>query len=91
MHRSKPHGFLKPHQITDEKLAKVRRLNDLAQTRSQTLAQMALAWILRHRQITSALIGASSTVQVDDAVGTLKNLTFSETELQSIENILAGH
>ena len=87
----KPHGFLKPHQITDEKLAKVRRLNDLAQTRSQTLAQMALAWILRHRQITSALIGASSTVQVDDAVGTLKNLTFSETELQSIENILAGH
>jgi len=86
----KPHGFLRPNQITDEKLAKVKRLNDLAQTRGQTLAQMALAWILRHRQITSALIGASSTAQLDDAVGALKNLTFQETELRTIENILAG-
>ncbi len=86
----KPHGFLRPHQITDEKIGKVRRLNQLAQTRGQTLAQMALAWILRHPQITSALIGASSTVQVDDAVGTLKNMALSGDELKSIEAILAG-
>ena len=87
----KPHGFLRPHQITDEKLAKVRRLNELAQTRGQTLAQMALAWILRHRQITSALIGASSIAQVDDGVGALKNLAFSNDELQNIEKILSGN
>jgi L-glyceraldehyde 3-phosphate reductase len=87
----KPHGFLRPHQITDEKLAKVRRLNELAQTRGQTLAQMALAWILRRPQITSVLIGASRTAQVDDAVGALNNLAFSSDELQAIEKILGGN
>jgi len=87
----KPHGFLRPHHITDEKIAKVRRLDELAQTRGQTLAQMALAWILRHPQITSALIGASSTAQVDDAVGALNNLAFSNDELQNIEKILTGN
>ncbi len=86
----KPHGFLRPHQITDDKLTKVRRLNEVAQSRGQTLAQMALAWILRHKEITSALIGASSPAQIDDAVGALKNLSLSGEELQRIENILAG-
>jgi L-glyceraldehyde 3-phosphate reductase len=84
----KPHGFLRPEHITEDKLAKVRRLNELAQARSQTLAQMALAWVLRHRQVTSALIGASQISQIEDAVGTLKNLTFTSEELQMIENIL---
>ena len=56
---SKPHGFLKPAQITDDKLAKVKRLNDMAKARSQTLAQLALAWVLRHTTMTSVLIGAS--------------------------------
>jgi L-glyceraldehyde 3-phosphate reductase len=84
----KPHGFLRPAQITEDKLARVRRLNDLAQRRGQTLAQMALAWVLRHPQITSALVGASSTAQIKDAVGTLKNLTFTAEELRDIENIL---
>src|SRR5689334_16403105 len=59
-------GFLKPSQITEDKLAKVRKLNDLAQARGQTLAQMALAWVLRHPEVTSALIGASRTTQIED-------------------------
>jgi L-glyceraldehyde 3-phosphate reductase len=85
----KPHGFLRPHQITDEKIGKVRRLNELANKRGQSLAQMSLAWILRHPEITSALIGASTVAQIDDAVGTLKNLSFTNDELKSIEAILA--
>jgi L-glyceraldehyde 3-phosphate reductase len=87
---SKPHGFLKREQITDDKLAKVGRLQELAQARGQTLAQMALAWVLRHSEVTSALIGASRREQIADAVGALKNLNFASEELQSIENILAG-
>jgi L-glyceraldehyde 3-phosphate reductase len=87
---SKPHGFLKPENITDEKLAKVKRLNDLAKARGQTLAQLALAWVLRHTGMTSVLIGASRISQIDDAVGTLNNLSLSDTELQSMETILKG-
>jgi L-glyceraldehyde 3-phosphate reductase len=87
---NKPHGFLKREQITDDKLAKVRRLQELAQARGQTLAQMALAWVLRHSEVTSALIGASRREQIDDAVAALENLNFASEELQSIENILAG-
>jgi L-glyceraldehyde 3-phosphate reductase len=85
---SKSHGFLRPAHITDEKLAKVTRLNDLARARGQTLAQMALAWVLRHPQMTSALIGASRVAQIDDAVGALRNLAFSAGELQAIEAAL---
>lgn len=87
---SKPHGFLKPAQITDDKLAKVTQLNDLAQARGQTLAQLALAWVLRHPTMTSVLIGASRVAQIDDAVGVLNNLFLSNDELQSIEAILKG-
>ena len=87
---AKPHGFLKPEQVTEEKLVKVRRLNDLAQARGQSLAQMALAWVLRCREVTSALIGASSKAQIDDGVGALNNLSFSEEEYQAIEKILSG-
>ena len=87
---AKPHGFLKSEQITGDKLAKARRLQDLAQARSQTLAQMAVAWVLRHSEVTSALIGASRSEQIDDAVAALENLSFSHEELQTIENILAS-
>jgi L-glyceraldehyde 3-phosphate reductase len=87
---AKPHGFLKSEQITGDKLEKARRLQDLAQARSQTLAQMALAWVLRHSEVTSALIGASRSEQIDDAVAALENLSFSHEELQTIENILAS-
>jgi L-glyceraldehyde 3-phosphate reductase len=85
---SKAHGFLKPANITDDKLSKVRKLNELAQSRSQTLAQMALAWILRHEVMTSVLIGASKISQIEDAVGALQHLDFSADELQQIETIL---
>lgn len=81
--------FLRPEQITDEILAKTRKLNDLAQSRGQTLAQMALAWVLRHPVVTSALIGASKVQQVDDCVGAVRNLNFSAGELAEIETILA--
>lgn len=81
--------FLRPEHITDEILAKTRRLNDLAQSRGQTLAQMALAWVLRHSTVTSALIGASRVQQVDDCVGAVRNLNFPAGELAEIEKILA--
>ncbi len=87
---SKAHGFLKPAHITDDKLAKVNKLNEIAQSRGQTLAQMALAWVLRHESMTSVLIGASKVEQIDDAVGTLNRLDFSSDELQQIELILNG-
>jgi L-glyceraldehyde 3-phosphate reductase len=87
---SKPHGFLKPANITDDKLAKVKQLNDMANARGQTLAQLALAWVLRHKTMTSVLIGASRVSQIDDAVGTLNNLSLSDTELQTVETILKG-
>jgi L-glyceraldehyde 3-phosphate reductase len=82
--------FLRPEHITDAVLAKTRKLNDLASARGQTLAQMALAWVLRHKVATSALIGASKVSQVDDCVGAVKNLNFSADELARIETILAG-
>jgi L-glyceraldehyde 3-phosphate reductase len=87
---AKPHGFLKAGQITDDKLAQVGRLNDLARGRGQTLAQMALAWVLRHPEVTSALIGASRTAQIDDAVGALANRAFGDDELRAIDDILGA-
>ena len=86
---AKPHGFLKPANITEEKLAKVRRLNEMARGRGQTLAQMAVAWILRHKGMTSVLVGASSVSQVEDNVAALSNLAFTGEELAEIEKILA--
>jgi L-glyceraldehyde 3-phosphate reductase len=87
---SKPHGFLKREHVVEDKLAKARRLADLARGRGQTLAQMAIAWVLRHPGMTSALVGASRVSQVEDNVGALKNLAFSEVEQQAIEQALNG-
>ncbi len=81
--------FLRPADITDEILTKTKKLNDLAQSRGQTLAQMALAWVLRHKVVTSALIGASRVSQVDDCVSATKNLNFTADELAAIEKLLA--
>ena len=81
--------FLKPKDVTDEKVAKVRKLNEIAQARGQSMAQMALAWVLRLPQVTSALIGASRPAQIEDAVGALNNLAFSADELARIDAILA--
>jgi L-glyceraldehyde 3-phosphate reductase len=85
---ARPTGFLRPEEVTPQKVAQASQLNDLAKKRGQTLAQMALAWVLRHKTVTSALIGASRVEQIDDAVGTLKHLDFSSEELGKIESIL---
>jgi L-glyceraldehyde 3-phosphate reductase len=85
---NKPHGFLKRAQITEDKLSQVRRLNQLAQARGQTLAQMALAWVLRHPEMSSALIGASRVSQIEDALGALHHLTFTAEELQMIDQLV---
>ena len=85
---SKPHSFLKAAHLTDDKLAKVRRLNEVAQRRSQKLSQMALAWVLRQPAMTSTVIGASRVSQIDDAVAGLGQLDFSADDLQSIDAIL---
>lgn len=81
--------FLKPEHITAEKLAKIRQLDALAKLRGQTLAQLALLWVLRNPVVTSALIGASKVSQVEDNVAALKNPTLSPDELAAIERILA--
>lgn len=80
--------FLNESNITPEKLDKVRRLNDIALERGQSLAQMALAWVLRGDRVTSVLIGASRVAQLDDNVAMLKRLDFSADELARIEDIL---
>jgi len=82
--------FLKPADVTEAVVARTRRLDELAQSRKQTLAQMALAWVLRHPVVTSALIGASRPGQVDDCVGAARNLAFAPEELEKIDAILAG-
>lgn len=82
------HGFLKEQHITPEVLQKTEKLNALALGRGQTLAQMALAWLLKDARVTSVLIGASRPAQVLDAVGSLENKQFSAEELAQIEAIL---
>ena len=82
--------FLNPEQITDKKLEKVRKLNALAENRGQKLSQMALAWILRHDAVTSVLIGASKTGQIEDAAGVLENCRFTAEELKTIDTILSS-
>jgi L-glyceraldehyde 3-phosphate reductase len=84
----KEHGFLKSNEITQEKLDKINKLNGLAGKRGQTLSQMAIAWLMRKPAVTSVLIGVSSIQQLDANLATLDNLSFSEEELQQIENIL---
>jgi L-glyceraldehyde 3-phosphate reductase len=76
---------LSPDLLTDEALAKIRALNELAAARGQTLAQMALAWTLRDPRVTSTLVGASSVPQLEDNVGAIERLDFSEDELAEID------
>jgi len=77
-------------KVTRERVEKAVKLNEIAGERSQTLAQMSIAWVLRHPVMSSALIGASRVSQVEDCVGALKNLEFSKKELEAIDNILNG-
>jgi L-glyceraldehyde 3-phosphate reductase len=77
---------LSPELMTDEALEKIRALNDIAAGRAQTLAQMALAWVLRDARVTSALIGASSVAQLEDNIAALEQLTFTDDELAEIDH-----
>ena len=85
---SKPHGFLKQKDITPEVLIKISKLNDIAASRGQTLAQMAIVWLLKDKRVTSVLIGASSVEQLDNNLEALNNPGFSKEELGRIEEIL---
>ena len=87
---AKPAIFLQEKDITDEYVWKAQRLNAIAQERGQSLAQMAIAWVLRHPGMTSALIGASKVSQIEDIVGVLEKLDFTEFEMKAIEEILAS-
>jgi L-glyceraldehyde 3-phosphate reductase len=85
---AKPHGFLKREQVTDERISKARQLNEIAQRRGQSLAQLALAWVLRDPRVTTVLIGASSVAQLDQNLAILGNRTIADDELAAIEDIL---
>jgi len=80
--------FLKKNDISEDKLAKIRALNEIALQRRQTLAEMAVAWVLRDPRVTSALVGTSKVSQVDDNVAALRNLKFSSEELRAIDGAL---
>jgi len=87
---AKANTFLKKDNVTEEKVGKSKALDELARDRGQSLAQMALSWVMRRKTVTSALIGASSLKQVEDCVASTKNLEFSKEELEKIEKILKG-
>ncbi|MHA0857760.1 L-glyceraldehyde 3-phosphate reductase [Paenibacillus sp. CMAA1364] len=84
-----PSVFMNAKELTEELLGKVAKLNDLAMERGQKLSQMSLAWVLRKEKVTSALIGASKVSQIEDAVGTINNLAFTDDELTRIDQILS--
>ena len=85
---SKDHGFLKPEGVKPEVIAKVRALGEIAEARGQSIAQLALAWVLRDTRVTTALIGASKISQLEECVAAAVNTTFDPAELQKIETIL---
>jgi L-glyceraldehyde 3-phosphate reductase len=80
-----PGGSLLPDHLTEENIARVRALNDIAEQRGQTLAQMAIAWVLRDPRVTTALIGASRWSQIEDSLGALENTDFTNGELAAID------
>jgi len=86
---SKPNSFLKKSDIDEHRLSQIRGLSDIAGVRGQSLAQMALAWVLRDSRMTSALIGASRVEQIEQNVAALNNLSFSALELARIDAILS--
>jgi L-glyceraldehyde 3-phosphate reductase len=85
---AKPTGFLKEEQVTADRIEKAKKLNKLAEKRGQTLAQMALAWLLKDKRVTSVLIGASRPEQLADSLHCQDNIDFSTEELEAIETIL---
>jgi L-glyceraldehyde 3-phosphate reductase len=87
---AKPDTFLSTEDITEEKLVKVRELNEVAKARGQSLAQMAIAWVLRHSEVTTTIIGASRVGQVEEIVATIQNLGINKTECEKIDKILTS-
>jgi len=85
---AKPHGFLRKEEVTVEKINKIIKLNEIAKKRNQTLAQMAISWILRDRRITSVLVGVSSVDQLNNNLDSINNLKFDPEELKAIDEIL---
>jgi len=85
----KPDGFLKPSDLSPERMSQIHELNDIAKNRNQSLAQLALSWLLKDPRITSVLIGASSVEQLDDNLACLNNLHFHTDELSHIQHILS--
>jgi L-glyceraldehyde 3-phosphate reductase len=83
-------SYLSRAEVTDEVMATVRRLNEVASARGQRMAQLAVAWVLRQPGVTSALIGASRPSQIEDAVAALEHLDFTADELTTLDRILAG-
>ena len=84
----KSHGFLQRDQVTSARVEQIRKLNTIATERNQTLAQMALAWLLKDERVTSVLIGASKPEQLIDSLSCMDNIKFSSEELKRIEEIL---
>lgn len=82
--------FLKESDITPEKIEKVKKLSEIAKERGQSVAQLALAWVLRNKVVASVIIGASKPSQIEENVNAIKNLDFSEDELRKIDEILKG-
>ncbi len=87
---AKSSGYLSLDQVTQRKLDGVRRLSEMAKRRGQTMAQLAIAWTLRDKRVTSSLIGASRVQHVDDAVAASKNASFTHEELSEIDQIVSG-
>ena len=86
--RAARNHFLKAENITEEKLLTIQRLQEIAEGRNQSLAQLALSWVLRENKVTSVLIGASRKSQIDDNVQIIKHLDFTTNELSAIEEVL---
>ena len=85
---SDPDGFLRREELTERVLSQIKQLNALAENRGQSLAQLALVWVLRHPAVTTALIGISRIKQMEDNLAALDNLELSDAELKQIEKIL---
>ncbi len=87
---AKATGFLKKDQVTEEKITIARKLNEIATNRKQTLAQMALAWVLKDERVTSVIVGASSVKQLADNLKTVENLEFTDEEIRNINTLISS-
>jgi L-glyceraldehyde 3-phosphate reductase len=87
---ARPTGFLQRDAVTEERLEQVRRLNEIAAARGQSLAQLAIAWVLRQPVVTSALVGASRISQLEANIAAVDRLALADDELRAIEVVLAG-